>query len=165
MRKNCDTQKISIRCHTRRPVASWGCFLSTAHRFVDLRQARNLPPDGKVTGKPQRGAAAHSQTHLPAQETEAEAHGRFLVFFFSSSLPSSSRRWLTTFPSDGVTFRSNITASTCAEHSVSFSFLLRCGMWPLPLCCVIVPWTVYWHRTCSHDGTERKCANLSDSWD
>lgn len=101
---------------------------------------KNLPPDTKVTGEPQRTAAARSQKHLPAPETKTQANGLFFSFFFSSSLPSSSRRSLTTsFPCDGVTFHSNITACLCqcsSERSVSYSFLRYRGMWPLHLCCV-----------------------------
>lgn len=77
--------KISTRCLTQRPVANQRRLPHNSTQSADLRQARNLPPDGKVTGKPRAGLHSILAKHLPAQEAEARVRARFL-FFFSSLL-------------------------------------------------------------------------------
>lgn len=108
--------KISTRYLTQRPVANQRRLPHKSTQSADLRQRR------KGHWWTARRAAEHWAKHLSAQETEAQAHGRF-CFFFSSFLPSSShRRPTTSFPRNGVTFRSNTTARRRDEHKVSFFF-------------------------------------------
>lgn len=139
---NWDTLKISTRCLTAE-----GCFLSTAHG-LSTRKERNLPPDGKVTGKPQRGAAAQSEKHLRPRKHRQRRMGGFS---FSSPSPSSSRPWLTTSPP--------LPPPRCCislrYHSVvrvnTLSAFLFCD---LLLSAAFVPREDCWERMCSRDGTQ-----------
>lgn len=156
--------KISTRCLAKKTCGELKAVSSP--QVAVYRSAAGEKPAARQKGQrwtAARGCSRFAETSAGRGNKDAGAWAVSIFFFFSfsSSLPSSSRRWLTaSFPRDGVTFRSNIAAGTCqrsAEHSAGFSLLLNCGMWPPPVCCVcLVPRKDCWARTCSRDGTELK---------
>lgn len=110
--------------------------------------------DGKVTGKPRGGLQSIERNICRPRKQRRRRMGGF-VFFFSSFLPSSShRRPTTSFPRNGVTFRSNITARRRDEHKVSFfsfRWVVECDLF---LSAVFVHMNDRQERGCVHVTTD-----------